>query len=62
MEEVREKEGEKIKGEPMLKAESKKEEEIPKEEPKEKEEPVASVWKLLMNSRIHREALVQALD
>ena len=37
-------------------------EEVPKEELKEKEEPIASVWELLMNFRVHREALVLALD
>ena len=46
----------------MLKAEPEKGEEGPKEELKEKEEPIASVWELLMNSRVHREALVRALD
>ena len=45
-----------------MKAESEKEEEVPKEELKEKEEPIASVWELLINSRVHREALVRALD
>ena len=42
----------------MLKVESEKEEEGPKEELKEKEKPIASVWELLMNSKVHKEALV----
>ena len=48
--------------EPVFNAEFEKEEEIRKEEPKEKEEPIASVWELLINSRVHKEALVRALD
>ena len=61
-EEVKKTKGEEIKGEQVLKTEYEEEKEVPEEESKEKEAPIASIWELLMNSKIHKEALVRALD